>query len=108
MIIENGYICLKFKSGGGIDENTGYPFASAETFSDKIPCQFIFSQNSLRQKVNGETYSLVRYIIYLEMQMLPDFECLRLFDRENKLIGDFSLLARPEPLEAVDQIKLLV
>lgn len=109
MIIPNGYIRLKAKTPGTIDPATGYPSKPQGVEWDApIPCQYLPNSRNNLGKVNGEHFSTATYTILVEEQPLPDTEQLRLQDAGGKSLGDFSLIAPPETMEAVGQIKILV
>jgi hypothetical protein len=44
----------------------------------------------------------------VEEQPLPESEQLRLRDKNGTDLGEFSLIAPPEPMDAVCEIKLLI
>ena len=55
MIIENGTIQVKQKTGGGIDPTTGYPLPySAVSWGDPIPCQYYSNRYTYLGRVSGE------------------------------------------------------
>jgi hypothetical protein len=110
MIIENGTIEFKTKGAAGqIDAESGYPTAAAEVeWSKPIPCQFTPNNRNNLGRVNGEHFTTASYTVLLEEQPLPDSEQIRLKDRNGTELGEFSLIAPPEPLDAVCEIKLLV
>lgn len=109
MIIENGTIEFKAKTPGQIDPETGYPTDAAEVgWSDPIPCQFIPNNRNNLGRVNGEHFTTATYTVLIEEQPLPESEQLRLKDRSGKELGEFSLIAPPEAMEAVCEIKILI
>lgn len=109
MIIENGTIRFKEKTPAAFDPKTGYPAKPGEAkWGDPIPCQFIPVSQRLLMRSNGEHVSKATYTVLIEEQTLPESEQLRLADRDGREMGDFSLLAPPEPLEAVGEIRILI
>lgn len=108
MIIANGSIEFKAKSGGGIDPTTGFPIAVREQWGSPISAQIIPNSSNKLGRYNGERFTTASYVVLLEAQPLPESERVRLKDNLGNVIGEFSLLSNPEPLDAVGQIKLLV
>lgn len=106
MIIANGTIEIKTKTGGGIDPVTGYPVAPSASWGDPIPCQYRANKYNNRGKANGEAFKVVSYEILIEEQPF-DTEMLRLRDKAGKEVGEFSVI-EVEPLEAVTQIRIMV
>lgn len=109
MIIENGTIEFKEKTPGGIDPKTGHAIkATKAAWSGPIPCQYIPNSRSSLGRVKGERYTTASYTVLIEEQPLPDSEQIRLADRSGRDMGQFSLLAPPELLEAVGEIRLMI
>lgn len=109
MIIENGTIEFKEKQAGTIDPETGYPAkATSVVWSEPIPCQYLPNNWNNLGRVKGERFTSASFTILIEEQPLPKSEQIRLKDRGGKLLGEFSLIAPPEPLEAVGEIKILI
>lgn len=109
MIIENGTIEFKEKTPGTIDPETGYPTkATAIGWSKPIPCQFIPNNRTNLGRVNGERFTTATYTVLIEEQSLPSSEQIRLTERSGKVLGEFSLIAPPEALEAVGEIRILI
>lgn len=110
MIIPNGTIEFKSKTPGRIDPETGYPSKATEVAWGKpIPCQFIPNSRNNLGKVNGERFTTATYTVLIEEQPLPtDTEQIRLTEMGGKELGEYSLIAPPEYLEAVSEIKLLI
>lgn len=110
MIIENGTIEFKTKQiADVIDPETGYPNVPDNVaWSEPIPCQFIPNSANNLGRVNGEHFTTASYTVLIEEAPLPDSEQLRLKDGNGKEIGTFSLIAPPQYLEAVCEIKLLI
>ena len=109
MIIENGTIEFKKKTPGKIDPETGYQQKATEVgWGEPIPCQYLPNNRNNLGRVNGERFTRATYTVLLEEQPLPDSEQIRLTDRSGKPLGEFSLIAPPEALEAVGEIKILI
>ncbi len=109
MIIENGTIEFKQKTPGTIDPETGYPTKATEvSWGKPIPCQYLPNNRNNLGRVNGERFTTATYTVLLEEQPLPESEQIRLTDRSGKVLGEFSLIAPPEALEAVGEIKILI
>lgn len=106
MIIENGTIEPKTKSGGGIDPTTGYPLPTTAGWGEAIPCQYYANAYNNLREVNGEHYTLASYTILIEQQPFTS-EQLRLKDRQGNVVGEFSVI-QAEPLDAVCQIRIIV
>jgi hypothetical protein len=111
MIIPNGTIELKLKVEAHqvIDPKTGYPTKPQQaTWSEPIACQALPNSRNNLGRINGEHFTTASYTVLIEEQPLPDFEQVRLTDTRTGAQREFSLLAPPESLEAVCQIKLLI
>lgn len=106
MIIANGHIEAKIKTGGGIDETTGYPVTPSVSWGDPIPCQFRANSYNNRGKANGEAFTVASYEILIEDQSY-EAEVLRLTDNNGKELGEFSVI-EIESLTAVCQTRILV
>lgn len=110
MIIENGTIEFKKKIPGKIDPETGHPSKATEVeWSDPIPCQFTpVNRHLLMKTPEGERITKATYTVLIEMQPLPELEQLLLKNLRGESLGKFSLIAPPEMLEAVCEIKILI
>ena len=107
MIIENGKIEPKCKSGGGIDPNTGYAIKPTATWGNPIPCQYFANAlNKLAETMQGSNYTAQSYTILIEQQPFSA-EQIRLTDRNGNVVGEFSII-QAEPLDAVCQIRIIV
>lgn len=106
MIVANGNIETKIKSGGGINPETGYPNKPSEAWGEPIPCQYQANNNSLKGRTNGEAFRIASYEILIDEQPYES-EQLRLSDDNGKVIGEFSVIDI-KPLAAVCQVKILV
>lgn len=109
MIIPNGTIEFKKKTPGTIDPETGYPQQATEVgWGEPIPCQFLPINRNLLARTLGEPITKATYTVLIEEQPIPEAEQLRLTDRTGRTLGEFSLIAPPEALEAVAEIKILI
>ena len=106
MIIPNGTISFKHKSGGGIDPATGYPVKPTATWGDDIPCQYLVNSHDNLGRSNGEAFTRASYTVLLEQQPV-DSEQLRMTDASGAVVGEFSIIS-VEQLDAVCQTKILV
>ena len=107
MIIPNGFIEVKRKTGGGIDPETGYPVKSDTVeWGDPIPCQYSANKHDWLGRAGGEHFTVAQYEILIEEQPL-DTEQIRLSDRAGNTVGEFSIM-EVEPLEAVCQLRIMV
>ena len=97
MIIANGTIETKIKTGGGIDPDTDYPIAPSVSWGNPIEC---------KGKANGEAFTIASYEILIDEQPY-NAEMLRLRDIGGKILGEFSVI-EVEPLQGVCQIRILV
>ena len=105
MIIANGTIEVKGKTGGGLNKK-GYPQKSEATWGEPIPCQYIPNKHNKLGVVNGEHFTVAQYTVLIEEQEF-NAEQIRLKDRTGKDLGEFSIMS-VEPLEAVCEIRLLI
>ena len=110
MIIENGTIEFKDKTLGGIDPETGYPRRPTDArWGNPLPCQYIPASGSLLARTaQGERITRQNYTVLLDARPLPESEQVRLTDGMGRCLGEYSLIAPPERLEAVDQIKITI
>ncbi len=106
MIIANGTIEAKIKTGGGIDPKTDYPIAPSVSWGNPIPCQYRANKYSNKGRANGEAFTIASYEILIDEQPY-DAEMLRLRDAGGKMLGEFSVI-EIEPLPAVCQLRILV
>ena len=77
MIIANGTIETKIKTGGGIDPDTDYPIAPSVSWGNPIECQYRANKYSNKGKANGEAFTIASYEILIDEQPY-DAEMLRL------------------------------
>ncbi|MGL5913930.1 MAG: hypothetical protein ACRCZB_07165 [Bacteroidales bacterium] len=106
MIIANGAIQQKYKTGGGLNPETGYPNKPSVEWGEPIPCQYRANKYNNKGKVNGESFTVASYEILIEEQ--PYFsERLRLLNANNELVGEYTVIEK-EPLDGVCQIRILV
>ena len=106
MIVANGTIETKIKSGGGINPETGYPNKPSEAWGEPIPCQYQANSYSNKGRTNGEAFTIASYEILIDEQPY-EAEQLRLLNDSGKVIGEFSVIDI-KPLAAVCQVKILV
>lgn len=106
MIIPNGTIELKQKTGGGFDPATGHPIPPVVTWGEKVPCQYLINTRDNLGRVDGEHFTKAQYSILIEQQTVAS-EQLRLTDRGGTVLGEFSIIS-VEELDAVCQTKILV
>lgn len=107
MIIDNGTIEFKRKTGGGIDPETGYPVRPDADWGKPIPCQYIPNNNSFQGKSNGEHFTVASYKVLIDEMYGVESEQLRLKDMTGKEIGQFSILSH-ELLQAVGEIMIMI
>ena len=106
MIIANGTIEVKHKTGGGLDPATGFPKQVQVSWSEPIPCQYIPVKHNKLARANGEPVTLATYTVLIEEQQF-NAEQIRLKDREGSTVGEFSIM-QVEPLEAVCEIRMTI
>jgi hypothetical protein len=104
MIIVNGSISAKVKSGGGLDGD-GNPVKASESWGDPIPCRISTNKRNNLGKQNGNTFTIASYEVLIEPQR---FEAERVkLERYEEDLGEFSVMFT-EYLEAVGAIKIVV
>lgn len=106
MIIANGTIEPKQKSGGGIDPVSGHAIPASVGWGQPIDCQYSFSRFDWQAQKRGEPITQRSYSMLIEEQIFTA-EQIRLRDRSGNIIGDFSVRSI-EPLEAVCQLRIIV
>ena len=106
MIIPNGTIEPKQKSGGGIDLETGHPLPVSVGWGDPIDCQYSFSKYDWQAQLRGEPSTQRSYSILIEQQCFTA-EQIRLRDRDGNTVGEFPIRSI-EPLDAVCQLRIIV
>lgn len=107
MIIQNGTIEPKVKTGGGIDPVTGHAVKpSTASWGEPIPCQYIPLTHNRLGRVNGEHYTAATYQVLIEEQPF-EAEQLRLKDMDGSVVGEYSTIS-VRPLEAVCETEILV
>lgn len=107
MIIQNGTIEAKEKTGGGIDPETGYAKKPTISWSEPIPCQYTANKYNKLGVVNGEHFTVANYQILIEQRPFCGVEQVRLKDLAGNEIGEFSIM-QVEPLDAVCELRILV
>lgn len=107
MLIQNGTIEFKTKTGGGINPETGYPVKPVNvSWSEPIPCQYSANKYNNLGRYNGEHFIVAQYVVLIEEQPFAA-EQIRLKDLAGKVIGEFSVI-QIEPLEAVCELRILI
>ncbi|MDR0657691.1 MAG: hypothetical protein LBG18_01930 [Mediterranea sp.] len=104
MIIVNGSITAKAKTGGGLDMD-GYPVKPAETWGQPIPCNVKVNKRNNLGKQNGNTFKIASYEVLIEPQPFES-ERVRLTEYGRDL-GEFSVMWT-EYLDAVGALKIVV
>lgn len=105
MILVNGHIKAKIKSGGGLDGN-GNPIPSTGTWGSDIPCRHKANRSSFKGKSNGNTFTVASFEILIESQPFP-YEQIQLFGEDGAKIGEYSIMWK-ENLDAVGNLKITV
>ena len=104
MIIVNGRIWAKDKSGGGLD-GEGNPMKPSESWGDPIPCRITTNKRNNLVKQNGNTFTIASYEILIGLQPFTA-ERVKL-ERFGRDLGEFSVMFA-EYMEAVGAIKIVV
>lgn len=88
MIIQNGTIEFKTKTGGGIDPETGYPVKpSSELWGEPVPCQFRATKYNQLSIIKGEHVTLASYEIYNpQIEMFAHFKTKSSFHKTKRII----------------------
>jgi hypothetical protein len=104
VIIVNGKIFEKVKSGGGLD-GAGNPVQTSAVWGNPIPCHISVNKRNNLGKQNGNTFTVASYEVLIEPQ--PFYaERVRLTEHGRDL-GEFSVMFS-EYLEAVGATKIVV
>lgn len=106
MLIPNGTISIKTKTGGELDERGKPVRPSSIDWGDTIICRFRANKYSNRGKVNGNTFTVASYEILIESQPFTA-ERVKLSDKNGKDLGEFSVI-EIEHLDAVGIVKITV
>ncbi len=107
MIIVNGFISAKSKTGGGLNDN-GKPIRPTEEWGEFVPCHIRVNHRNNLGKQNGNTFTIASYEILIEPQPFIDDGMVRLRYVSGKELGEFSIMFPPEFLEAVGATKIVV
>lgn len=108
MIIPNGTIEVKAKSGGGIDPTTGHPIGASFEWESSIPCQYIPIAHDKQAVSGGEHYTLATYMVLVEEQpFCVTGEQVRMKDKNGDVVGEYSVRSI-EYLEAVCETKITI
>jgi len=106
MIIENGYITVETKTGGGMVN--GKPKPVTVTVSDPIPCNWKANKWDHRGKTVDGVFTQAQFEILVELQEFTA-ETITLYDTTvaTRLIGKFGVQS-VEPLAATGATKITV
>ncbi|MDL2310128.1 hypothetical protein LJC39_03315 [Parabacteroides sp. OttesenSCG-928-B22] len=107
MIIVNGFISAKVKTGGGLGEN-GNPVRPSSEWGEPIPCNIRVNKRNNLGKQNGNTFTVASYEILIEPQSFIDDGMVKLQYVSGKDLGEFPIMFPPEFLEAVGAVKITV
>lgn len=105
MIISNGTIEFKTKTGISRDQNTGYALQPSSEWSKPMECQYYQNHSNLQARAGTEATNSVSYTILIEGEAKG--ERLRLKAKDGSTIGEFSTRSI-EKLRAVGQTKIIV
>jgi hypothetical protein len=105
MIIPNGYIRFN-KSTEATTNGDGYFVVAPGAWGEAIECQYLPSIN-LQARSQGEATTSHAYTIYVEQMVKLPSEVVKLYDRDNNEIGQFSVRSY-EQLDAVCQTKIVL
>jgi len=107
MIIQNGNIEFKTKSGGGIGAD-GYPVTPTEVWGKPVPCQYVPVKLDLQARSDGNAATQFNYKVYVAMPLPEEAtEQLRITDMAGKEVGQYSVISSEE-LRAVQEIVIVV
>lgn len=106
MIIANGFIQVKQKTGGGIDPVSGHPVPVVVAWGEPIPCQYSATNFNWQSQQRGEPTTQRSYSILIEEQSFTG-EQIMLVDDSARVIGEFPI-RQIEPLDAVCQLRIIV
>jgi len=106
MIIENGYIQVTVKTGGGL--LNGRPQPVTVTVSEPIPCNWKANKWDKKGKVIDGVFTQAQFDILIELQEFTA-ETVTLYDTtlEKRLLGMFTVQSI-EPLAATGATKITV
>lgn len=107
MIIVNGTIEPKIKTGGGIDFETGYSKPASFSWGTPIPCQYSAVTYDRLARLNGEHVTEAGYTILTDELLPAGIEQIRLKGLSGDEVGEFSI-KQVEPLDAVCQLRITV
>jgi hypothetical protein len=104
MVIVNGTITAKVKSGGGLGAD-GYPVEPSESWQQPLPCRIVTNKKNDLGKQNGNTFTIASYEVFIEAR---SFQAGRVKLTEyGRDLGEFSVLWA-EYLDAVGLTKIVV
>ena len=104
MIIPNGYIRFAEQKAVTTDNN-GYFVVAADAWGEAVECQYLPAVNLQAQSRAGAITSHA-YTVFVEQMVLPG-EVVKLYDKGNNEIGQFSVRSY-EQLDAVCQTKIML
>lgn len=105
MIVENGYITPKIKTGGGRGAD-GKPVKPSVGWGEPVLANITVNKNSLVGKSNGNTFTVASYEVLIEASKYEsESVMLSYLDGEN--LGEFSVM-EIVPMQAVGMVKILV
>ncbi|MDR0385392.1 MAG: hypothetical protein LBH60_04885 [Prevotellaceae bacterium] len=107
MIIVNGEISAKSKTGGGLDEN-GNPVRPSSEWGKPIPCRISVNKRNNLGKQNGNSFTIASFEILIEPQPFIDDGMVKLRYLSGRELGEFPIMFPPEFLEAVGAVKIVV
>lgn len=105
MIIANGYIRFNKQTAASTDDK-GYFVMSPDAWGKRIECQYLPNIN-LQARSQGEPITAHAYTVYVEQMIHLPSEVVKLYDRCDNEIGQFSVRSY-EQLDAVCQTKMLL
>jgi hypothetical protein len=104
MVIYNGTITAKVKTGGGLGPD-GYPDKPSESWGQPIPCRVVTNKKNNLGKRNGNTFVIASYEVLIELQ---PFEAERVrLTKHGRDLGELSVMFA-ECLDAVGITKIVV
>lgn len=107
MIIVNGTIQVKTKTGGGLDTQ-GNPVRPTESWGDPIDCHIRVNSRSNLGKSNGNSFTTASYVILIEPQPFVNDAIVRIAYKKGSELGEFPIMFPPEYLEAVEAIRIVI
>jgi hypothetical protein len=90
MLVVNGSISGRVKTGGGLDGN-GNPVRLSPEWEQPIPCHIKVNRGNYLGKQNGNTFTSASYEVLIESQPF-EAERVKLVDESGRRSGDEYLL----------------